>query len=163
MIFKLANIVIYNVRNKRGGNMKFKGFRADLSGPVLAIIVTVGVIAAGLGLLAYFWWLAPNAGKTATLTVVGTPAMMVDSNGTVTVFATLKNVGNDAVQVKQLVLSISGTPITLNPDNSIISAGAKVYVTFTGTLGSATPSDPSYQGTLLTNAGAYPVTVYFVK
>jgi len=37
--------------------------RGDLSAPVLAIIVTIGIIAAGLVLLAWFWWFAPQAGK----------------------------------------------------------------------------------------------------
>jgi len=38
--------------------------RGDLSAPVLAIIVTIGIIAAGLVLMAWFWWFAPQAGKT---------------------------------------------------------------------------------------------------
>ena len=37
--------------------------RGDLSAPVLAILVTIGIIAAGLVLLAWFWWFAPQAGK----------------------------------------------------------------------------------------------------
>jgi len=50
--------------------------RGDLSAPVLAILVTIGIIAAGLVLLAWFWWFAPQAGKTGVLQIIGQPALV---------------------------------------------------------------------------------------
>jgi len=56
--------------------MKTKTMRGDLSALVLAILVTIGIIAAGLVLLAWFWWFAPQAGKTGVLQIIGQPALV---------------------------------------------------------------------------------------
>ncbi|MEM1761496.1 MAG: hypothetical protein QW043_02845, partial [Desulfurococcaceae archaeon] len=52
--------------------------RGDLSAPVLAIIVTIGIIAAGLVLLAWFWWFAPQAGRAGVLQVLGMPTFICE-------------------------------------------------------------------------------------
>jgi len=55
--------------------------RGDLSAPVLAIIVTIGIIAAGLVLMAWFWWFAPQAGKAGVLTDTRTASTNMHEKG----------------------------------------------------------------------------------
>lgn len=149
-----------------------RALRADLSGPVLAIIITVAIIAAGIGLMAYFWWLAPHASKTPTLTVIGTPALQVsgdDTNGyTIDVYVTVKNDGTDAVQVQSLVITDdNGAKYTLNPAGGsavTVNPGQKVQIDFeqSGLTSAPAFSKPSYSATILTDGGVIPVTVYVV-
>ena len=147
-----------------------RGLRADLSGPVLAIIITVALIAAGIGLVAYFWWLAPHASKTATVAVVGTPALQVtEDNGTyiIDVYATLKNDGTDAVVVHGLVIKDdTGAKHTLSPvgGDVTIGPGDKVEIDFqeTGLTSAPAFNNPSYDATILTDSGVIPITVYVV-
>jgi hypothetical protein len=76
--------------------------RGDLSAPVLAIIVTVGVIAAGLVLMAWFWWFAPQAGKAGTLQILGTPSIVKETIGGRDYWVTyisVRNVGNERITV----------------------------------------------------------------
>jgi hypothetical protein len=79
--------------------------RGDLSAPVLAIIVTIGIIAAGLVLMAWFWWFAPQAGKAGTLQILGTPSIVLDkvSNRWV-VYISVRNVGNDPITITGVVV-----------------------------------------------------------
>jgi hypothetical protein len=79
--------------------------RGDLSAPVLAIIVTIGVIAAGLVLMAWFWWFAPQAGKAGVLQILGTPSIVW--NGTAKLWVTyisVRNTGNDPITVTGVVV-----------------------------------------------------------
>jgi len=77
--------------------------RGDLSAPVLAIIVTIGVIAAGLVLMAWFWWFAPQAGKAGTLQILGTPSIVWDGTKWVT-YISVRNVGNDPISITGVVV-----------------------------------------------------------
>jgi len=72
--------------------------RGDLSAPVLAIIVTIGIIAAGLVLMAWFWWFAPQAGKAGTLQILGTPSIVWDGTKWVT-YISVRNAGNEKITV----------------------------------------------------------------
>ena len=145
--------------------------RADLSGPVLAIIVTVGLIAAGVILIAYFWWLAPHASKTPTVSVVGTPSLQIsgdDTNGyTIDVYVTLKNDGTEPVTVHSLVIKDdNNVKHTLTPvgGDVTIAPGESVEINFQETgLTNAPPfNDPSYEASILTDGGVIPVVVYVV-
>ena len=78
--------------------------RGDLSAPVLAIIVTIGIIAAGLVLLAWFWWFAPQAGKTGTLQIIGQPAVMCNATNHSRVVISIKNTGSANITVKFIIL-----------------------------------------------------------
>jgi hypothetical protein len=79
--------------------------RGDLSAPVLAIIVTVGVIAAGLVLMAWFWWFAPQAGKAGTLQILGTPSIVWDNTSYRWVaYISVRNVGNDPITIVDVVV-----------------------------------------------------------
>jgi len=130
--------------------------RADLSGPVLAILVTVAIIAAGIGVLAYFWWMAPHAAKAPTLEVIGAPAL--DATGG-KVYITVRNVGNDPIKVKGLV--VNGVELEPQGGEVIIRGGDKEAIIFTGALAGIT--GPSVEATLVTDGGVVPVTLYVVN
>ncbi|MEM1695999.1 MAG: hypothetical protein QXQ90_05335 [Desulfurococcaceae archaeon] len=131
--------------------MSYKQLRADLSGPVLAIIVTVAIIAAGLGILAYFWYVAPSSAKTPTLVIVGEPAVLGNR-----LYITVKNIGSKEVQIQSVV--IGGTTINViqqvNPGEELA-----LEIDITG----ATVSGPVAEGVLLTTAGTYPFNAYIVS
>lgn len=148
--------------------------RADLSGPVLTIIVTLAVIAAGLIIMGYFWWFAPHASKQAAITVLGEPALQIspvnDTYSTIDVYVTLKNDGNDNVTIQKLVLSDDNrAKIELLPSSGgsvILAKGTKQQITFEVTKANTEFSfnnSPSYEGTILTDSGVIPVSVYVVK
>ena len=142
--------------------------RADLSGAVIPIIATAAIISAALGVFVYFYWLAPNASKMPTLTIVGEPALQVsgpDADGyyTVTVYAAFKNSGNDNVTVQKLIIvDDNGNRFELTPDQTTISAGQKVAVTFSMSTNTTTPSfgNLSYEATVVTDGGTFPISVY---
>jgi hypothetical protein len=82
--------------------------KGDLSAPVLAIIVTIGLIAAGLVLLAWFWWFAPQAGKTGALQVVGQPAILCNFTKTPKLYSNItisvKNVGSTNITIYRIIV-----------------------------------------------------------
>lgn len=136
--------------------------RADLSGPILAIIITAAVVAAGLGLIAYFWWVAPQASKTATVTVVGEPALMWNStSSTWTLYITLKNTGTASVNVEYAV--INGYKLSLA--NAVtLGPGEQEAITFTYVNGTATQfTGPSVEGTVITDGGVIPFSAYVIS
>jgi len=138
--------------------------RADLSGPVLAILVTIAVIAAGIGLMAYFWWVAPTASKMPTLSVIGEPALSV-STDTVSVYISLKNVGSEAITVEKLVIvDDEGTALELTPSTTTIGAGQKASITFSKDVSGTTVkfTNPVYGATLVTDGGVIPINVYLI-
>lgn len=128
-----------------------KMLRADLSGPVLAIIVTVAIIAAGLGVLAYFWYLAPTASKTPTLSIIGEPAILGN-----TLYMTVKNLGSQDVTVLKVAIGGQSFDVTMNPIQPGAEASIEVVldqVTLTGNV---------VEGVLITTAGTYPFSAYIV-
>lgn len=138
--------------------------RADLSGPVLAILVTIAVIAAGIGLMAYFWWVAPTASKMPTLSVVGEPALSVTSDS-ISVYISLKNVGSESVKVSAIVVTDdNGNPLEISLTNPVtLDSGMKQAITFTGTITEGhTFTKPVFGATLITDGGVVPINVYNV-
>ncbi len=113
--------------------------RADLSAPVLAILVTIGIIAAGLVLLAWFFWFAPQAGRVGSLQVLGTPVILCyttkDNTNTyykANLTISVRNTGNADVTVQNA--TIAGlTAIYINGEiNSIsIPPGNSTTLVFT--------------------------------
>jgi hypothetical protein len=129
--------------------------RGDLSAPVLAIIVTIGIIAAGLVLLAWFWWFAPTAGKAGTLEILGQPALV---NSTGKAYISVRNVGNDAIEVSGVV--VNGTTctistITLNPGESTVLEATCSGLTIP-------PGTYTVSGVIQTNYGVYTVSLAVV-
>jgi len=143
--------------------------RGDLSAPVLAIIVTIGIIAAGLVLLAWFWWFAPTAGKTGSLQILGQPSLVyvgpvtTDTSTTrhnYTAYIGVRNTGNDAIRITGLVVknvtctSVGGTsfaPETLNPGDSTTLTASCVFV--------SKLTEYTVQGVIYTNYGTYTVNL----
>jgi hypothetical protein len=125
--------------------------RGDLSAPVLAIIVTIGIIAAGLILLAWFWWFAPSAGKAGSLQILGTP---VFDNTTKNATIALRNTGNDAITIYENGVIVKGTACTigettLKPGESIVIIANCPTTVTTRTV----------DGYINTNYGVFPVTL----
>jgi hypothetical protein len=133
--------------------------RGDLSAPVLAIIVTIGIIAAGLVLVAWFWWFAPTAGKAGTLEIIGQPALV---NSTGKAYISVRNVGNDAIKVSGVIVSgitcgITGDPITLDPGQSTVLEATCSELQNNIPSGTYTVS-----GVIQTNYGVYTVNLAVV-
>jgi len=126
--------------------------RGDLSAPVLAIIVTIGIIAAGLILLAWFWWFAPSAGKAGSLQILGTP---VFDNTTKNATIALRNTGNDAITIYRNGVYVNGTQCTI--DSITIDPGKSQVITATCT--GATVTGRTVDGYINTNYGVFPVTL----
>jgi hypothetical protein len=126
--------------------------RGDLSAPVLAIIVTIGIIAAGLILLAWFWWFAPQAGKAGSLQILGTPVFdTTTKNATIA----LRNTGNDAITIYENGVIVKGTPCTI--DSITINPGESIVITARCT--EATVNGRTVDGYINTNYGVFPVTL----
>ena len=141
--------------------------RGDLSAPVLAIIVTIGVIAAGLVLMAWFWWFAPQAGKTGVLTIIGQPALICryDANSQKYVvdsaLISVKNAGSEDVTISKVV--ILGTEFTPVTGSKTVSAGSSASIKATPDTTLDCPTDPAVTGTILTSAGTYVTSFAVVK
>ncbi|MEM4671109.1 MAG: hypothetical protein QXJ84_01890 [Desulfurococcaceae archaeon] len=139
--------------------------RGDLSAPVLAIIVTIGIIAAGLVLLAWFWWFAPQAGRAGVLQVLGMPTFIceeLDDDGNCVKGAlvlSVKNVGNADVTIKQVV-----TPYFNSNNSSKVVAGSSVdiRVEVNSVNRPIPPGTLAVDGAILTDLGTYSFTASIV-
>ena len=126
--------------------------RGDLSAPVLAIIVTIGIIAAGLVLMAWFWWFAPQAGKAGTLQILGIPVYNNVSNS---VYIAIKNSGNDKITIKSII--VNGTTCkTLT--NKVIEAGGSDVIEQTCDAPGPTVRTRTIDGAITTDQGVFPIT-----
>jgi hypothetical protein len=147
--------------------------RGDLSAPVLAIIVTVGIIAAGLVLMAWFWWFAPQAGKAGTLQILGTPSIVWDNASLRWVaYISVRNVGNDPITIVGVV--VKGVSMdkegplwikigeaytdTLYPGQSGIIMAAKSYTDLT-----IEPTEYAVPCVIQTNYGVFTVSLAVVR
>jgi hypothetical protein len=114
--------------------------RGDLSAPVLAIIVTIGIIAAGLVLLAWFWWFAPTAGKAGSLQILGTPVLAKENIGGTdywVAYIGVRNTGNDPVIITGVVIE----GVSFNRYDS--TGWIKIDTTYSDQL------DPAHSGTII--------------
>lgn len=131
--------------------------RGDLSAPVLAIIVTIGVIAAGLVIMAWFWWFAPAAGRTGAVLVVGTPTLFYNPDsqrGNLSIV--LRNTGNTEVTVEKIIVMGVEAPV-----GKEIEAGKSEAITATFRI-SDLMNRSSVEGVVLTDAGSYAFTAMVV-
>jgi hypothetical protein len=91
-----------------------KARRGDLSGPVLAILVTLVLLAIGAAIIAYFVLLggAPQQGVVA---VVGQPTIVRSGAGFMA-NVTIKNVGSSTITLSPAAvqLNITGTTVPAN-------------------------------------------------
>jgi len=139
--------------------------RGDLSAPVLAILVTIGIIAAGLVLLAWFWWFAPQAGKTGVLQIIGQPALVCNKTGT-TVSATaaisVKNTGSESLTITAVY--IDGRAFYNETVNVMIDPGKSrgLNITLTPSV-TACPETYTVDGVVVTTAGTYSTSFTVIK
>ncbi len=142
--------------------------RGDLSAPVLAIIVTIGIIAAGLVLLAWFWWFAPTAGKAGSLQILGQPSLVyvgkTDTQYSYTTYIFVRNTGNDVIEIRGLVVkNVACTsvgkdefdPVSLDPGKSDTLIAQCVF--------DSELTEYTVQGVIYTNYGTYTVTLAVIR
>ena len=86
---------------------RLKSRRGDLSGPVLAILVTLVLLAIGAAIIAYFVLLGGGTPHQAVIAVVGQPVIMKAKGDDFVANVTIKNVGST-------VMSLSSNDIFLN-------------------------------------------------
>jgi len=133
--------------------------RGDLSAPVLAIIVTIGIIAAGLVLMAWFWWFAPTAGKAGTLEIIGQPALVVNSTHKIA-YISVRNVGNDAITISGVI--VGGTTCDITSGSTKLDPGESTVLEATCT-GLTIPSGTyTVSGVIQTDYGVYTVNLAVV-
>jgi hypothetical protein len=92
-----------------------KARRGDLSGPVLAILVTLVLLAIGAAIIAYFVLLG-GAPQQAVIAVVGQPTIVKGSGNNFIANITIKNVGSTAIAISagatgNVRLNITGTVV----------------------------------------------------
>jgi len=131
--------------------------RGDLSAPVLAIIVTIGIIAAGLILLAWFWWFAPTAGKTGSLQILGQPSLVYQSGTSYTAYIGVRNTGNDAISITGLDVE-GATSCSIQQGSGPLNPGDST--TIEATCQFQNPINKyTVQGIIYTNYGTYTVNL----
>lgn len=137
--------------------------RGDLSAPVLAIIVTIGVIAAGLVLMSWFWWFAPTLGRMGVLVVVGQPVLINSTesgNEQYSLTIVLKNVGNADIRIEGII--VKNRQCTAN--NSMVIGSGKTVVLKDIKCKNLDVSRDEYsaEGVIITDAGTYRFTANVV-
>jgi hypothetical protein len=92
-----------------------KARRGDLSGPVLAILVTLVLLAIGAAIIAYFVLLG-GAPQQAVIAVVGQPTIVKAGANDFIANVTIKNVGstNITLSTANVHLNITGTTVSAN-------------------------------------------------
>jgi archaellum component FlaF (FlaF/FlaG flagellin family) len=114
--------------------------------------VTIGIIAAGLILLAWFWWFAPQAGKAGSLQILGTP--VYDNEAQIAKIA-LRNTGNDVITIYKDGVYVDGKQCTMNDDVKL-QPGDSTVITANCDLKVDTRTVDGY---INTNYGVFPVTL----
>jgi len=92
---------------------RLKSRRGDLSGPVLAILVTLVLLAIGAAIIAYFVLLGGTP-QQGVIAVVGQPVIMKGAGNNFIANVTIKNVGSANVTLTPLEnvqLNITGTKV----------------------------------------------------
>jgi hypothetical protein len=122
--------------------------------------------------MAWFWWFAPQAGKTGALQILGQPSVRCEG-GTGTARLTVRNVGNDVVSIPVsggIVIDgnrfnintgrttvtkgqISGDYVTLNP-------GGSAVIEAEGTCGNW---GKAVDGVILTSVGTFLTSFTVIK
>jgi archaellum component FlaF (FlaF/FlaG flagellin family) len=109
-----------------------KARRGDLSGPVLAILVTLVLLAIGAAIVAYFVLLGA-APQQAVIAVVGQPTIVKAGADDFIANVTIKNVGsaNITLQTTDVYLNITGTVVSANyVSKTYLTPGATATIGF---------------------------------
>jgi hypothetical protein len=138
-----------------------KARRGDLSGPVLAILVTLVLLAIGAAIIAYFVLLG-GAPQQGVIAVVGQPTIVkAGSNGFIA-SVTIKNVGSAVISSSSVSLNITGTTLTASLGD--LAPGATATLSFSAGSGWSTIQDKdTVSGALITGAGTLEVVFRVIK
>jgi hypothetical protein len=131
--------------------------KGDLSAPVLAIVVTIGLIAAGLVLLAWFFWFAPQASKTGALQILGQPAVIC-ANSYSNVTISVKNTGSADITVTRIIVGGMSYPVTVS-----LSPGDSKHIVANSTTACPTTWKYTVDGVVVTTAGTYETSFTVIK
>jgi archaellum component FlaF (FlaF/FlaG flagellin family) len=103
-----------------------KARRGDLSGPVLAILVTLVLLAIGAAIIAYFVLLGASP-QQPVVSIMGTPVAYRGGNDAY-VNVTIANVGATAINVPtaSVLLNATGTTISLEKASHGVTGGRLV-------------------------------------
>jgi hypothetical protein len=141
--------------------------KGDLSAPVLAIVVTIGLIAAGLVLLAWFFWFAPQASKTGALQIIGQPVVILNkTKGSaayypINVTVSVKNVGSTSITITKII--VANITFDLSAKNIVLQPGDSKDIT----AGVSVTKHPDWKytvdGVIITDSGTYPTSFTVIK
>jgi hypothetical protein len=138
-----------------------KARRGDLSGPVLAILVTLVLLAIGAAIIAYFVLLgaAPQQG---VIVVVGQPTIVKSEEEGFVASVTIKNVGSATIPSSTVKLNITGTQISTSMGS--LSPGDTTTLSFSFDSGWSTiETKETVSGALITQAGTLEVVFKVIK
>jgi hypothetical protein len=117
--------------------------------------------------MAWFWWFAPQAGKTGALQILGQPS--VTCGVTPTARLTVRNVGNDVVSIpKSGGIVIGGNSFTITKVNGQsftdhtlnITVGESAVIEAGGTCGDW---GKTVDGVILTSVGTFLTSFTVIK
>jgi hypothetical protein len=126
---------------------------AAFSLPVLALAATVVVVAVGLTMVAWYWFLAPNE----SVEVLGQPALVRKGDYYEACIA-VRNSGRDAVVVYGL--EVEGGRCIIETGNDI-KPGESLVIEARCSI-NPDPGTSVVKGVLLTSRGSYPVVFALV-
>ncbi|MEM4717661.1 MAG: hypothetical protein QXE81_02740 [Desulfurococcaceae archaeon] len=136
-----------------------KRIRGDISTPVLAIIVTVSIIIAGLTLISWFWIMTQQAGSVGVLQILGTPALfpyeVSEGVSELRLFILVRNIGNEPVRIIRII--VENTNCTVISENVVFPGEPKEIIAICGYTASAV-NKKTAKGTLFTDYGTYTFT-----
>jgi archaellum component FlaF (FlaF/FlaG flagellin family) len=100
--------------------LNLKARRGDISGPVLAILVTLILLAIGAAIIAYFV-LFSAAPQQPVVSILGTPVAFKAGSNDVVVNITIANVGGTTLNVPKtsVLLNATGTTVSLGTSDTL--------------------------------------------
>jgi len=139
-----------------------KARRGDLSGPVLAILVTLVLLAIGAAIVAYFVLLG-GAPQQAVIAVVGQPTIVKEGTGFEAKIV-IKNVGSTSITLSSsdIKLKILETEVSAtSPSSASLSPGGTATLVFDFSSGWSTIQDKETVSGALTIEGVGTLEVVF--
>jgi hypothetical protein len=127
--------------------------RAAFSPPVLALAAAVAVVAVGLTMVAWYWFLAPNG----SVEVLGQPAL-VRKGDYYEAYIAVRNSGRGAVAVYGL--EVEGRECIIETGNNI-KPGESLVIEARCSI-NPDPGASVVKGVLSTSCGSYPVVLAVV-
>jgi hypothetical protein len=143
-----------------------KARRGDLSGPVLAILVTLVLLAIGAAIIAYFVLLGTSP-QQGVIAVVGQPTIVKAGASGFIANVTIKNVGSTNITIAATAnakLNITGQTLNLNHPTTVpikLAPGATITLGFHSTTRWSTIQDRDTVSGALIIRGAGTMEVVF--